>query len=41
MVCQYLDNETKCHMLNYYYQKMLYDTEDDDYVYKFEACMVY
>ena len=35
----FLDTETKYHYLNFYYQKMIDETEDDDetYLYKLEC----
>ena len=37
VLTEFLDTETKFHYLNYYYQMMLDDTEDEEYVYKLES----
>ena len=34
VITKCLDTESKFHYLNYYYSKMLDDTNDEEYVYK-------
>ena len=37
VLIQFLDADTKFHYLNYHYQKMLDETNDEAYVYKLEC----
>ena len=36
-ISNYLDDESKYHYLNYYYQEELHQTNDEEYVYKLEC----
>ena len=36
-ISEFLDNEIKYHLFNYYYIKMMHDTSDEEYVYKLEC----
>ena len=37
VIIEFLDTESKFHYLNYYYSKMLDETNDEEYVYKLES----
>ena len=37
VIIEFLDTESKFHYLNYYYSKMLDETNDEEYVYKLEC----
>ena len=37
VIMNFLDTESKFHYLNYYYSKMLDETDDEEYVYKLEC----
>ena len=37
VLVEFLDSETKFHYLNYYYQKMLIETDDDIYAYTLDV----
>ena len=37
IIAAFLDSTTKFSYLNYYYQKQLIDTDDEEYVYKLET----
>ena len=37
VITKLLDTESKFHYLNYYYSKMLDETNDEEYVYKLEC----
>ena len=37
VIINFLDAESKFHYLNYYYSKMLDETNDEEYVYKLEC----
>ena len=37
VIIKLLDTESKFHYLNYYYSKMLDETDDEEYVYKLEC----
>jgi len=41
VLTEFLDTETKFHYLNYYYQMMLDDTEDEEYLDKLDCLFVW